>query len=106
MTVEDAPVTFIDPEHPMLNFPNEISEADFEGWVQERGLYFMGDWDERYTPVLASNDPGEDSQRGGMMVAEVGAGRWVYTGYAFFRQLPAGVPGAFRLFSNMISLGN
>ena len=106
VTVEDAPVTFVNRDHPMLNFPNVLSEADFEGWVQERGLYFMGDWDERYTPILASNDPGEESQSGGMMVAEIGAGRWVYTGYAFFRQLPAGVPGAYRLFSNMISLGN
>lgn len=106
VTVEDAPVTFVDPDHPLLNFPNGITEADFEGWVQERGLYFMGDWDPRYTPILSSNDPGEDPKNGGMMVAEIGSGRWVYTGYAFFRQLPAGVPGAFRLFSNMISLGN
>jgi len=106
VTVEDAPVTFVNRDHPMLNVPNVLSEADFEGWVQERGLYFMGDWDERYTPILSSNDPGEESQLGGMMVAEIGAGRWVYTGYAFFRQLPAGVPGAYRLFSNMISLGN
>ncbi len=106
VTVEDAPITFVDPGHPMLNFPNAISEADFEGWVQERGLYFMGDWDARYTAILGSNDPGEEPKLGGMMVAEIGAGRWVYTGYAFFRQLPAGVPGAYRLFSNMISLGN
>ncbi len=106
VTVEDAPVTFVEPDHPMLNFPNRITAADFEGWVQERGLYFMGDWDDRYTPILASNDPGEEPRLGGMMVAEAGSGRWVYTGYAFFRQLPAGVPGAYRLFSNMISLGN
>ena len=106
VTVEDAPITFLDSGHPMLNFPNVISGADFEGWVQERGLYFMGDWDARYTPILGSNDPGEEPKLGGMMVAEIGAGRWVYTGYAFFRQLPAGVPGAYRLFSNMISLGN
>ena len=106
VTVEDAPITFVDPDHPMLNFPNAISEADFEGWVQERGLYFMGDWDDRYIPILGSNDPGEAPKLGGMMVAEIGRGRWVYTGYAFFRQLPAGVPGAYRLFSNMISLGN
>ena len=106
VTVEDAPVTFVEPDHPSLNIPNRISPADFEGWVQERGLYFMGDWDERYTPVLASNDPGEEPKLGGMMVAEIGNGRYVYTGYAFFRQLPAGVPGAYRLFSNLISLGN
>ena len=106
VTVEEASITFVDPDHPAINTPNKISEADFEGWVQERGLYFMGDWDERYTPVLASNDPGEDPKLGGMMVAEIGQGRYVYTGYAFFRQLPAGVPGAYRLFSNLISLGN
>ena len=106
VTVEEAPVTFVEPDHPLLNTPNRISPADFEGWVQERGLYFMGDWDERYTPVLASNDPGEEPNLGGMMVAEIGSGRYVYTGYAFFRQLPAGVPGAYRLFSNLISLGN
>ncbi len=106
VTVEEAPMTFVDPDHPALNTPNKISESDFEGWVQERGLYFMGDWDERYTPILASNDPGEEPKLGGMMVAEIGQGRYVYTGYAFFRQLPAGVPGAYRLFSNLISLGN
>ena len=106
VTVEEAPITFVDPDHPAINTPNKISEADFEGWVQERGLYFMGDWDERYTPILASNDPGEDPKLGGMMVAEIGQGRYVYTGYTFFRQLPAGVPGAYRLFSNLISLGN
>ena len=106
VTVEEASITFVDPDHPAINTPNKISEADFEGWVQERGLYFMGDWDERYTPVLASNDPGEDPKLGGMMVAEIGQGRYVYTGYAFFRQLPAGVPGAYKLFSNLISLGN
>jgi uncharacterized protein YbdZ (MbtH family) len=106
VTVEDAPIRFVDPEHPALNTPNQISEADFDGWVQERGLYFLGDWDERYTPILASNDPGEDPKLGGMVVAEIGAGRYVYTGYAFFRQLPAGVPGAYRLFANLISLGN
>ena len=106
VTVEDAPVTFMNPDHPLLNSPNRIGEADFDGWVQERGLYFMGDWDARYSPILASNDPGEESKLGGMMVAEIGNGYYVYTGYAFFRQLPAGVPGAYRLFSNLISLGN
>ena len=106
VTVEDAPVTFVEPDHPALNAPNRIVDSDFDGWVQERGLYFLGDWDARYTPLLASNDPGEDPKLGGMVVAEVGAGRYVYTGLAFFRQLPAGVPGAYRLFANLISLGN
>ena len=106
VTVEDAPIAFLAPGHPVLNTPNRIGETDFDGWVQERGLYFLGDWDERYTPLLASNDPGEEPKPGGMVVAEIGTGRYVYTGYAFFRQLPAGVPGAYRLFANLISLGN
>jgi hypothetical protein len=106
VTVEDAPVRLLNPDHPALSTPNAIGDADFEGWVQERGLYFLGDWDERYLPLLGSNDPGEEDRQGGMVVAEIGAGRYVYTGYAFFRQLPAGVPGAYRLFANLISLGN
>jgi hypothetical protein len=106
VTVEDAPVTFIDPDHPVLNTPNRLGPADFDGWVQERGLYFLGDFDARYTPVLASNDPGEEPKTGGLVVAGFGEGRYVYTGYAFFRQLPAGVAGAYRLFANVISLGN
>ena len=106
VTVEEAPVTFLEPEHPLLRTPNRMGPEDFDGWVQERGLYFMGDWDERYTPILASNDPGEEPVAGGLMVASVGRGYYVYTGYAFFRQLPAGVPGAYRLFANLVSLGN
>ncbi len=106
VTVEDAPVVRVEPAHPALTTPNRIVDSDFDGWVQERGLYFLGDWDPRYTSLLASNDPGEDPKLGGLVVADVGAGRYVYTGYAFFRQLPAGVPGAYRLFANLISLGN
>jgi hypothetical protein len=106
VTVEEAPVTFLEPAHPLLNTPNLLAPDDFEGWVQERGLYFMGDRDPRYTPVLAANDPGEDPKDGGLMVARVGDGYYIYTGYAFFRQLPAGVPGAYRLFANLVSLGN
>lgn len=105
VTVEDAPVTFLAPDHPVLNHPNRITRADFEGWVQERGLYFAGEWDDAYTPVLASNDPGEPLRKGGLLVARLGKGWFVYTGFSWFRQLPAGVPGAYRLFANIISLG-
>jgi hypothetical protein len=105
VSVEEAPVRFVSPDHPLLNRPNKITSEDFEGWVQERGLYFADKWDPRYTTVLASNDPGEQSKEGGLLVARYGKGYYVYTGYAFFRQLPAGVAGAYRLFVNMISLG-
>ncbi len=93
------------PEHPVLNFPNKISAADFNGWVQERGLYFPNEWDKAWTPILSTNDPGEKPADGGLLVARVEKGWFVYTGYAWFRELPAGVPGAYRLFTNMISLG-
>lgn len=104
VSVEEAPVTLLKPDHPVLNHPNQITSADFEGWVQERGLYFAGTWDPRYETVLASNDPGEKSIEGGLLLARHGRGHYVYTGYSFFRQLPAGVPGAYRLFANMLSL--
>ncbi len=104
VTVEEAPVTFVKPNHPVLNRPNKITEQDFNGWIQERGLYFAGQWDATYETVIASNDPGEKPLEGGLIVARHGRGNYVYTGYAFFRQLPAGVPGAFRLFANIISL--
>lgn len=106
VTVEEAPVTILAPEHPVMSTPNKITSADFEGWVQERGLYFPNEWDEKYTPILASNDPGEDSLKGGLLVAPYGDGWYVYTGYSWFRELPAGVPGAYRIFANMLSLGN
>ena len=77
----------------------------FEGWIQERGLYFMRQWDSRYTPLLSGNDPGEEPKNGGMLFARYGKGFYIYTAYAWFRQLPAGVPGAFRIFANMLSLG-
>jgi len=106
VTKEEAEVTILAPEHPLINGPNKITSKDFEGWVQERGLYFPNEWDERYTPILGANDPGEPSRKGGLLVAEYGKGYFVYTGYSWFRELPAGVPGAFRVFANMISLGN
>jgi len=105
VTVEEAAVRFLVPEHPVLNTPNKITPADFEDWVQERGLYFPNQWDEHYTAVLSSNDPGESPKDGGLLVAPYGKGHYIYTGYSWFRELPAGVPGAFRLFANMISIG-
>ena len=105
VTNESAPVSFLAPEHPILNFPNKISSEDFKGWVQERGLYFAESWDPRYTPILAMGDPGERPLQGGLLVADHGKGHFVYTGLAFFRQLPEGVPGAYRLFANLLALG-
>ena len=105
ITVEDSPVTILAPSHPVFARPNRISGADFDGWVQERGLYFAKEWDRRYTPLLSGADPGEPQLRGGMLVARCGKGYYIYTAYAWFRQLPAGVPGAYRIFANMLSLG-
>ncbi|HEY0976436.1 MAG TPA: PIG-L family deacetylase [Flavobacteriales bacterium] len=103
VTVEEAPATFLDPQHPLLSTPNAITAADFDGWVQERGLYFLGELDPHYTPLIAWNDPGEQPLNGGLITCDYGKGRYVYTGISFFRQLPAGVPGAYRLFANLIS---
>lgn len=105
VTDETAPVRLLDPTHPALSWPNRISDKDFEGWIQERGLYFARTWDEHFTPLLAMSDPGEDPLHGGLLVARYGKGTYVYTGLAFFRQLPAGVTGAYRLFANLVSLG-
>ncbi len=102
VTVEEAPPTFLAPEHPLLNTPNKITTADFDGWVQERGLYFCGSLDPHYTPLIAWNDPGEQPLNGGLITCDYGKGRYVYTGISFFRELPAGVPGAYRLFANLI----
>lgn len=105
VTKEEAKPTFLQPKHPLLNKPNKLSMADFEGWVQERGLYFADQWDEKYETIIAWNDPGEEAQEGSILVANYGEGHFIYTGISFFRQLPAGVPGAYRLLSNMISYG-
>ncbi len=105
VSVEEAPVSFPSPDLPILHRPNEITARDFEGWVQERGLYFMNRWDERYQPVFACNDPGEPLQLGGTLYARYGKGVYVYTGFSWFRQLPAGVPGAYRIFANLVSGG-
>jgi hypothetical protein len=98
-------MTFLAPEHPVLNTPNKITSADFTGWVQERGIYFPNQWYEHFTPILACNDAGESPLKGGLLVAQYGKGYFVYTSLVFFRQLPAGVPGAYRLFANLVSLG-
>jgi len=105
VTDEHAPMTFLAPDSPVLNTPNKITSADFDGWIQERGTYFPNQWDEHFVPILACNDPGESPMRGSLLVADYGKGHFVYTGLGFFRQLPAGVPGAYRLFANLISLG-
>ena len=89
----------------VMNFPNRITQKDFEGWVQERGLYFATQWDGKYEPVLSSHDPNEPDRKGGLLFARYGKGVFIYTGYSWFRQLPAGVPGAYRLFVNLISAG-
>ncbi|MEP7078076.1 MAG: PIG-L family deacetylase [Chthoniobacterales bacterium] len=104
VTDENAEVRILAPDHPLLNTPNKISAEDFKGWVQERGLYFPNKWDPAWTPLLSCNDPGEKPANGGLLVAKSGQGYFVYTGYSWFRQLPAGVPGAYRLFANMVSL--
>ncbi len=106
VTVEQAPVTILDPQNPVFHYPNPITEHDFDGWVQERGLYFMDQWDSHFTPLLACNDPGEQPQKGGLLLAQYGKGYYIYNGYAFFRQLPFGVPGAIRLYVNLLSVGH
>ncbi len=104
VTDETAEVRFEDPSHKVLNVPNKISGRDFENWVQERGLYFADRWGKEFTPVLSMNDPQEPAQLGSLLIASYGKGYYVYTGLSFFRQFPQGVPGAFRLFANLIEL--
>jgi hypothetical protein len=94
----------LDPANPLFTAPNRINAEDWLGWKQERGLYFLREWDERYTPLLEMNDPGEAALRGSLLVAPLGEGLYVYTALAFFRQFPAAVPGAYRLFANLVSL--
>jgi hypothetical protein len=103
VTVEEAPVKLLDPAHPLLTTPNKITSADFNGWVQERGLYFASEWDPKYTTIFSSNDPGEPEKAGGELYARHGKGVFVYTSYAWWRQLPAGVPGAIKAFVNLVS---
>ena len=105
VTDENSEVRFINPTHELLNYPNTITESDFDGWVQERGLYFPSEWDANYEAIISINDKGETPKDGSLLVAKYGKGNFVYTGLSFFRELPAGVPGAYKLFANIISVG-
>ena len=105
VTDENAPITLLEPEHRVFRYPNPITQRDFAGWVQERGLYFIQERDGRFRALLASHDPGEPPLDGGLLVADYGKGQYVLTSYSWFRQLPAGVAGAIRLFTNLVSLG-
>jgi len=102
---EAAPMTPVEPANPVFHVPNEIGPDDWRGWVQERGLYFAHEWDSTYAPLLETHDPGDPPLQGGLLVARLGTGTYVYTALSFFRQLPAGVPGAYRLFANLLALG-
>lgn len=104
VTDENAKVTFLAPNHKVLNQPNKITEKDFTGWVQEQGLYYPNKWSNEFIPILASNDEGESSKTGGLVIAKFGKGNYIYTGLSFFRELPEGVSGAYRLFANLIAL--
>jgi len=106
VSVEEAAVEILATSDEVFHNPNTITAHDFDGWVQERGLYFMDKWDEHFKPLLACHDPGEDAQKGGLLIAQYGKGTYIYTGYAFFRQLPSGVPGAVRLYVNLLSAGH
>jgi LmbE family N-acetylglucosaminyl deacetylase len=104
-TEEDTEIRILKPDHPVLNSPNKITKKDFDGWVQERGLYFLSEWDAQYETILSCNDVGEKKEDGGLVIGKHGKGYFIYTGYSFFRQMPAGVAGAYRLFANLLSLG-
>jgi hypothetical protein len=103
VTEENSIVNFMNPNHQLLNLPNKINETDFDGWIQERGLYFADKWDSHYETVISCSDNGESEKSGGLLFTKYGKGVFIYTGYAFFRQLPEGVPGAYKLFENIIS---
>lgn len=105
VSVETAEVTFLRPQHPLLNTPNKLTAQDFQGWVQEQGLYYPSQWDPKYQPIISSHDPGEPVRESAILVADYGKGHYLYTGLSLFRELPAGVPGAYRLLANMISYG-
>ena len=105
VTEEDAKVRMINPAHELLNFPNKITDKDFEGWVQERGLYFPSEWDPKFEAILGMNDKNDPESKGSLLVAKYGKGNFIYTGLSFFRELPEGVSGAYKLFANMLSIG-
>jgi hypothetical protein len=105
VTEENSEMRILLPDHPLLNSPNKITARDFDGWVQERGLYFPSSWDPHFEALLSSNDKGEPARNGSLLVAKFGNGYYIYTGLSFFRELPEGVPGAYRLFANLVSFG-
>jgi LmbE family N-acetylglucosaminyl deacetylase len=106
VTVEESPVQILAPQASVFHYPNQITDKDFDGWVQERGLYFMDNWDSHFDPLLASHDPGEQPLKGGLLLAHYGKGIYIYNAYSFFRELPTGVPGAVRLYVNLLSAGH
>jgi len=106
ITDETAPMTFLEPQHPLLNIPNKLGQDDFANWIQERGLYYPQDWDPQFHALLLSNDPGEAPLKGGLLVADYGRGHYIYSSMVWYRQLRAGVPGGYRMFANMISYGH
>lgn len=106
VTDEFAKVTVLAPQHRVMNFPNKITSKDWDNWVQERGLYFAGDWDQSFEPILSWHDGDEPARKGGLLIAEYGKGHFVYSGISFFRELPAGVPGAYRLLANILDLSS
>jgi hypothetical protein len=105
VTNENSEVEIIATDNSLVNFPNVIKKDDFKGWVQERGLYFPDKWSSEFTPILEMHDEGEESTKGSLLIAPYGKGNYIYTGLSFFRELPVGVPGAYKLFSNMLSVG-
>ena len=105
VTDEFSELRILDRNNSLLNFPNKITEEDFKGWVQERGLYFPDYWSKEYTPILSMNDKGETAKNGSLLIAKYGKGNYIYTGLSFFRELPAGVSGAYKLFANLLSVG-
>jgi hypothetical protein len=106
VTDENAKVTILEPKHPVFNIPNKIGDSDFDNWIQERNLYCLGEFSSDYTPLLSAADEGEEQVKGGMLYAKLGKGNYIYTSYSWFRQLPVGNSGAYRIFANMLSLGS
>ena len=104
VTEENSEVRILKPDHIVLNYPNKITPKDFEGWIQERGLYFPDTWDANFEAIISTNDTGEKARDGSLLVAKYGEGHYVYTGLSFFRELPEGVGGAYKLFANLASL--
>jgi hypothetical protein len=102
---ENDPVTLLAPQNPLFTWPNRITSADFDGWVEERGHSFLGNWSSQYVPLTETHDPGQEPQKGGLLYTRCGRGNWMYVAYALYRQLPEGVPGAYRLLANLISAG-